>query len=48
MLIARMVFILLHGPAVIFIPLDFAMLSLEYPWVKIGSKKANAISIKRR
>ncbi|MBA6288097.1 PGPGW domain-containing protein [Colwellia sp. MB3u-4] len=39
-LLLGMVFILLPGPAVIFIPLGLAMLSLEYPWAKIGLKKS--------
>ncbi|MBA6293407.1 PGPGW domain-containing protein [Colwellia sp. MB3u-70] len=39
-LLLGMVFILLPGPAVIFIPLGLAMLSLEYPWAKIALKKS--------
>ena len=39
-LLLGMVFILLPGPAMIFIPLGLAMLSLEYPWAKIGLKKS--------
>lgn len=32
------VFILLPGPAVIFIPLGLALLSLEYDWAKVWLK----------
>lgn len=33
-----MIFILLPGPAVIFIPLGLALLSLEYDWAKVWLK----------
>lgn len=33
-----MIFILLPGPAVIFIPLGLALLSLEYAWAKVWLK----------
>ncbi|TWX63912.1 PGPGW domain-containing protein [Colwellia sp. C1TZA3] len=39
-LLFGMVFILMPGPAVIFIPLGLAMLSLTYPWGKIGLRKS--------
>ncbi|MCJ8318982.1 MAG: PGPGW domain-containing protein [Colwellia sp.] len=32
-------FILLPGPAVIFLPLGFALLSLEYAWAKVWLRK---------
>jgi len=34
------VFILLPGPAVIFIPLGLALLSLEYDWAKLWLKRS--------
>lgn len=37
-LLLGMVFILLPGPAVIFIPLGLALLSLEYAWAKVWLK----------
>ena len=33
-------FIILPGPAVLFIPLGLALLSLEYPWAKKWLRKA--------
>lgn len=43
------IFILLPGPAVLFIPLGLALLSLEFDWAKIwlkfGSKKAKVIFV---
>ena len=35
-----LIFILLPGPAVIFIPLGLALLSLEYDWAKVWLKKS--------
>jgi len=32
-------FVLLPGPAVIFLPLGLALLSLEYPWAKTWLRK---------
>lgn len=32
-------FVLLPGPAVIFLPLGLALLSLEYPWAKVWLRK---------
>jgi uncharacterized membrane protein YbaN (DUF454 family) len=34
------IFILLPGPAVIFIPLGLALLSLEYDWAKVWLKRS--------
>ena len=34
------IFILLPGPAVLFIPLGLALLSLEFDWAKIWLKKS--------
>ncbi len=34
------IFILLPGPAVIFIPLGLALLSLEYDWAKVWLKSS--------
>jgi len=34
------IFILLPGPAVIFIPLGLALLSLEYDWAKVWLRKS--------
>ena len=39
-LLIGIVFILLPGPAVIFIPLGLALLSLEYDWAKVWLKKS--------
>lgn len=39
-LLIGVVFILLPGPAVIFIPLGLALLSLEYHWAKVWLKKS--------
>jgi len=39
-LLLGVLFILLPGPAVIFIPLGLALLSLEYPWAKVWLKKS--------
>jgi hypothetical protein len=39
-LLLGIVFILLPGPAVIFIPLGLALLSLEFDWAKIWLKKS--------
>jgi|TARA_B110000908_G_C9881361_1_gene282748 membrane protein implicated in regulation of membrane protease activity len=39
-LLIGLLFILLPGPAVIFLPLGLALLSLEYTWAKIWLKKA--------
>lgn len=33
-------FVLIPGPAVIFIPLGLALLSLEYAWAKVWLKKS--------
>ena len=32
-------FIVLPGPAIIFLPLGLALLSLEYPWAKVWLRK---------
>lgn len=34
------IFILLPGPAVIFVPLGLALLSLEYAWAKVWLKRS--------
>lgn len=34
------IFIILPGPAVIFLPVGLAILSLEYAWAKVWLKKA--------
>ncbi len=39
-LLIGIVFILLPGPAVIFIPLGLALLSMEYDWAKVWLKKS--------
>ncbi|WP_077283826.1 PGPGW domain-containing protein [Cognaticolwellia aestuarii] len=39
-LLLGIVFILLPGPAVIFIPLGLALLSVEYDWAKVWLKKS--------
>ena len=39
-LLLGIVFILLPGPAVIFIPLGLALLSLEFDWAKVWLKKS--------
>lgn len=39
-LLLGVIFILLPGPAVIFIPLGLALLSLEYDWAKVWLKKS--------
>tara|TARA_R110000737_G_scaffold336078_1_gene355306 strand:+ start:176 stop:430 length:255 start_codon:yes stop_codon:yes gene_type:complete len=39
-LLIGIVFILLPGPAVIFIPLGLALLSLEYDWAKVWLKRS--------
>ncbi|SEK94857.1 Putative transmembrane protein (PGPGW) [Colwellia chukchiensis] len=42
LLLLGMIFILLPGPAVIFIPLGLALLSLEYDWAKIWLRKCQS------
>ncbi|MFT5813131.1 MAG: hypothetical protein ACI9VT_000871 [Psychroserpens sp.] len=39
-LLIGMIFILLPGPAVLFIPLGLALLSLEYNWAKVWLKRS--------
>ncbi|MBA6389712.1 PGPGW domain-containing protein [Colwellia sp. BRX10-3] len=39
-LLIGMIFILLPGPAVLFIPLGLALLSLEYDWAKVWLKRS--------
>ena len=39
-LLIGVAFILLPGPAVIFIPLGLALLSLEFDWAKVWLKKS--------
>lgn len=39
-LLLGVIFIVLPGPAVIFIPLGLALLSLEYDWAKVWLKKS--------
>jgi uncharacterized membrane protein YbaN (DUF454 family) len=39
-LLIGIIFIVLPGPAVIFIPLGLALLSMEYDWAKIWLKKS--------
>jgi len=39
-LFVGIVFILLPGPAVIFIPVGLALLSLEYAWAKVWLKRS--------
>ncbi len=39
-LLIGVAFILLPGPAVIFIPIGLALLSLEYDWAKVWLKKS--------
>jgi len=34
-----LLFILLPGPAIIFLPLGLAVLSLQYEWAKVGLKR---------
>ena len=38
-LLIGVVFILLPGPAVLFLPLGLALLSLKYPWARVWLKK---------
>ena len=38
-LLIGVVFIVLPGPAVIFLPLGLALLSLEYSWAKVWLRK---------
>ena len=33
------IFVLLPGPAILFLPLGLALLSLEYPWAKVWLRK---------
>lgn len=40
LLLLGIIFILLPGPAVIFIPLGLALLSLEYDWAKVWLKRS--------
>ncbi|WP_319020974.1 PGPGW domain-containing protein [Thalassotalea sp. LPB0316] len=37
------IFILLPGPAFLFLPVGLALLSLEYPWAKIWLKKTQRL-----
>lgn len=39
-LIVGLLFILLPGPAVIFVPVGLALLSLEYQWAKVWLKRS--------
>lgn len=39
-LLLGVIFILLPGPAVLFIPLGLALLSLEFDWAKVWLKKS--------
>jgi hypothetical protein len=37
------VFILLPGPAILFLPAGLALLSLEYPWAKVWLRRSQRL-----